>query len=524
MTETSLPSIAAGFRLLASRFQDFARRAEKSRHLLTNIAQTGIRAGRLLQDAAEAGAFEGESWWRDGKSPLHPYDDGKGCFIRYESDAEFFFQLWSTAIGSWLAERFPGRFRHDAAEWDWAHVATDEEGRLLGEDGKPLYGQWYKDGKPLPEGFRWTPQCPHGEYAWRLEGKVAYREDSYDEADCLEHSRIRAEVYMDACCLLAEMVSDPHPSQASDVPATAKHDLQRAASRGMTKRSEHAGGSEYLECNGIERFVVTYVSRFQSTYRNHRPWNTQELCLQELVDDVNENACPTTFDEVQGAVEQCIVRGWIEWATTEDGEHILRRTRRGSQAYGYGPDGEPVYPEATTSDPNQAIRVILHVLYEAKHDSQLRYRGDPRVRDREVMDSDLYSWARHQGVSRDAFREAETECLGEGFMVSTPCNGGAWCRITSRGERFLRGEPTTDPEPVDRLVDKSRAERKKAGGRPPLSKCEARKREQLVERWNRAKAGGVRQKDFCVDEGVSLKHLTTCMNWFAQRRRRNNKP
>ncbi len=62
----------------------------------------------------------------------------------------------------------------------------------------------------------------------------------------------------------------------------------------------------------------------------------------------------------------------------------------------------------------------------------------------------------------------------------------------------------------------------KSGGRPTVSEPEARKREELVGRWNRAKAEGVHQKDFCGDENVSLKYLTKCINWRAQRRRRRN--
>ena len=69
-----------------------------------------------------------------------------------------------------------------------------------------------------------------------------------------------------------------------------------------------------------------------------------------------------------------------------------------------------------------------------------------------------------------------------------------------------------------------RAKRKRAGGRPPLSDREARKREELVEQWKQASAEGVCQKDFCADEGIPSKHLTKCINWLAQRRRRSNKP
>ena len=85
------------------------------------------------------------------------------------------------------------------------------------------------------------------------------------------------------------------------------------------------------------------------------------------------------------------------------------------------------------------------------------------------------------------------------------------------------GEPTTNPEPVDQPKP-SHARPKSAGSRPSVPEHEARKRVELAERWRRAKAEGVRQKDFCSDNDVSLEYLTNCMNWLAQRRRRSNKP
>ena len=225
---------------------------------------------------------------------------------------------------------------------------------------------------------------------------------------------------------------------------------ERMDEKALTDSGKQAGGSHYLECNGIERFVVTDVTVCPKIHRNHRPWNTQERCLQDLVDDVNKRAYPTTFDEVRTVVEQCIAKGWVEWGHDNNGEHVLRRTPYGNQACGYGADGNEEYPTPTITDAKAAMRILLEILYQAKHDPQLRYRGDPRVKDREA--GDLDTWARYKGVSRDAFREAETECLGEGFIVGMPCYGGSLYRITSRGERFLRGEPASHSTPVDKLI------------------------------------------------------------------------
>jgi hypothetical protein len=60
------------------------------------------------------------------------------------------------------------------------------------------------------------------------------------------------------------------------------------------------------------------------------------------------------------------------------------------------------------------------------------------------------------------------------------------------------------------------------GGRPRLSAQEEKKRIGLLDRWERAKGAGVHQKDFCRDENVNPKHLTKCINWASQRRRRSN--
>lgn len=68
-------------------------------------------------------------------------------------------------------------------------------------------------------------------------------------------------------------------------------------------------------------------------------------------------------------------------------------------------------------------------------------------------------------------------------------------------------------------VEPSRG-RVRAGGRPPLSESEVRKRRDLVEQWHRAKAAGIRQDDFCEDQKVTPKHLNTCVNWLTKRRKR----
>lgn len=63
--------------------------------------------------------------------------------------------------------------------------------------------------------------------------------------------------------------------------------------------------------------------------------------------------------------------------------------------------------------------------------------------------------------------------------------------------------------------------RPKRGGRPAVTKAEARKREALVDKWQRAKTARTGQKEFCEDAGISLRELIRAINWLTQRRRRN---
>lgn len=79
------------------------------------------------------------------------------------------------------------------------------------------------------------------------------------------------------------------------------------------------------------------------------------------------------------------------------------------------------------------------------------------------------------------------------------------------------GKPSAQRKP-------SHTHAKNSGGRPLITGEQARKREALVQRWNRAKSKGVRQKDFCGDGEVTLEHLTKCINWVAQRHRRGKRP
>lgn len=201
MRNYQLRLIAREFFLLAERFEQWSR-SSRIQHLSVHLAANHVRAGRLLEQAAKAGGFEGESYWRNGE-PAHfnfsqrtsPPDDEHWCL------------LWIFAIGPWLVKRFPDRFRKNAHAWDWKYVATDESGHPVDKNRRPLRGRWYKNGKAMPRGFKPPSGGNRAGYSWRLEGELAWSTDFYDEADALEHQRVRAEVYADACRVLADFIT-----------------------------------------------------------------------------------------------------------------------------------------------------------------------------------------------------------------------------------------------------------------------------------------------------------------------------
>jgi|GEM_PF-4503796 len=236
MERNDLTSIARDFRRLSRRFEGYAKRARKARHLAVDIQQTAVQAGRLLIAAIDAGGFPetlhdqnggwwdrsigrvpgnvlavlGRMHWHEGQPPPHRQAEYLAAAAKPLEPGQFL-MCWIFAIGSWLVCSFPERFREGAGEWDWTHVATNKDGLVLGKDGKPLVGHWYKNGVQLPDDFKWSPSCNDGDYAWRLEGEAAHETDSYTEDDWLAHQRIRAEVYADACLVLSELIGHAAP-------------------------------------------------------------------------------------------------------------------------------------------------------------------------------------------------------------------------------------------------------------------------------------------------------------------------
>ena len=233
--------LAGDFRLIGNRFEEYARQASKAQHLLVNLHECAVRAGRLLISAIDADCFPeaqtdvnggwwdrhlgrlpggvlavsgGFSWSKGDPAPNSAPDYLEKATQSFSPDQ--LRRCWTFAIGSWLARRFPDRFRHNAEKWDWKQIATDQAGQPLGRDGEPLRVRSYKDGKPLSteEAERLISGVPSaGHYETKTAGEFAYVGDSYDQSDSLAHHRIRAEVYSDGCRLMADLIEGDSPPE-----------------------------------------------------------------------------------------------------------------------------------------------------------------------------------------------------------------------------------------------------------------------------------------------------------------------
>lgn len=122
-------------------------------------------------------------------------------------------------------------------------------------------------------------------------------------------------------------------------------------------------------------------------------------------------------------------------------------------------------------------------------------------------------------------RELFRWSIGIDFRVGGRVNAHQLFALREATEKAGKDDPLAsnraDDSRLGRNVNREEETPPRRGGRPSLSKSEARKREALVERWKRAQAEGVRQKAFCRDASVTMKHLTRCINWCTQRGRRN---
>ena len=243
---SQIANIVKTFRELEVRFRSYSERNSKATHLAANVGEGVVQAGRLLFEAAELGAFRDsqESFangWRND-TILRMARSLSAAKPLMQKDGAFW-SLWVLAVGSWLAASFPWRFRSNATRRDWVQYAFDENGRLIDKDGKTLAGAWFKDGTLLPDDFdiKTIEPTQRGGYSSKLVGEPAAVTDFYDDADFLEHHRIRCEVHAAACGLVAELLEgrDIQRDEVQKLPTLQRHDReawQASLIAGMTQQ------------------------------------------------------------------------------------------------------------------------------------------------------------------------------------------------------------------------------------------------------------------------------------------------
>jgi hypothetical protein len=64
------------------------------------------------------------------------------------------------------------------------------------------------------------------------------------------------------------------------------------------------------------------------------------------------------------------------------------------------------------------------------------------------------------------------------------------------------------------------ASRKGIGGRKRLDRKETVRRTKIIQAWEAAKGAGIRQKEFCHDQHVTMRELGKIVAWDSQRKRR----
>ena len=187
----------------------------KAMHLYIRARRAAVQAARAVAAAVDLGFSEiwPQGWWvlsamrnpddpdrppatiqvGERKAEIRSMKIGSGC----NPDGTL---RDDTAFAVWIQQICPVmRSRHttgkaDAGAFDIPKVKTDDQGRILGRDGKPL--------QPVEKTDPETGE-PAGSY---LQGPEARVTDDYDEADTLEHLRCQAADWVDACDVAADLI------------------------------------------------------------------------------------------------------------------------------------------------------------------------------------------------------------------------------------------------------------------------------------------------------------------------------
>ena len=216
------------------------RQSVKPGHLNMRTRRVAVKAARAVIRATELGCDE--VW--ETSSFIVPLLR-RAANPESELSDEVAFRLWTTFICPEL--RNSNRTAEAAAgNFDFPKVKTDEKGRAVGKDGKPLQ--------------RVAKTDPTGKViGWKLDGDLTYVTDDYDDADMLEHLRCRSADWADACNVAADIIraQDLGQNEASvrlpeetGKPAETRARVSWHAARDAMLRMRD--GEESQEGNGVQ--------------------------------------------------------------------------------------------------------------------------------------------------------------------------------------------------------------------------------------------------------------------------------
>ena len=213
------------FGQLAYELEEARRQEVKPHHLMIRATRASIQAARLVIEGVNAGVFNHCPKLREnlrfawagkvkgsggtvtvdehGRWHIHliadvPEDDGAPLPVETASDEQLA-RLWVFPIIGVVKTLQPSSFKANAGAYDWKTIRKDDQGQILGRDGKPL--------KYVQETLT-DPDTGEPVYTWRLSGEPAYVGDDYDEADLVWHSRARVGDWADTCRVLADLIAE----------------------------------------------------------------------------------------------------------------------------------------------------------------------------------------------------------------------------------------------------------------------------------------------------------------------------
>ncbi len=186
----------------------------KSKHLYIRARRAAVQAARAVTAAVDLGFSElwPGGWWvlsamrnpddpdrppatiqvGEWKAQLRSVKLGSGCNPDGTLRDDTAFAVWVQQICPAMRSR-QTTSKADAGSFDIPAVKVDDEGQILGRDGKPISVVEYIDSETGERGQRRGPD----------EVRIT---DDHDEADALEHIRCQAADWVDACSVAVELI------------------------------------------------------------------------------------------------------------------------------------------------------------------------------------------------------------------------------------------------------------------------------------------------------------------------------